>query len=620
MEKKGVLQEEIVKIEIEKLVPFSDYPFDAFEKGKRFEDMVRDVSANGMEQPIIVRCLGNSKYEILDGHYRVAAAKKLDWITVPALVLGDLDDEEAFEYVSNTNPVGLLKKFGIDIYDKNYKKTDEYRELENSRITVGDTSELFFLDQNIEKMLLTDVEVQKYYESIYDLGNRHILSEAECEYTAIANEIVQVLEIEENLDSTKDTEMDAWEKKAQEDDKRERIITVVRQLKDYDRQFEKYLNIDMSLFDYGILENKQDRAKLYYYFYKIKHKEFKKIKIMELLSKPSMENVDHSFFGYETKNGKVIGALKHAVTMELSMDLAKEIERVVRGIVDEWGSYINRIKEVMETTPSQDNTYTDRIKTLKSMMSENVIYEKAFEKERIMSLTPLGVFYLKLIQHEYLGQMKDLLMVYDRLVNKEYNIPEIYINKMKEIEKTPFCMKDIDIYFQADNVRKKAELVYLKPKTNRDERKKIVKCKENARRFLEFCLLYENNSEEDFTELLVISYLQEYILGKKEEPFDNKYHGYEGQKEERRNIKSVQAALSNDEHTDDALQIYWICKVVDRSYANVGREVYQKNLRELERITYGILTKILSCSSKEEMLGMNTSYKNKMMSYWHSFR
>lgn len=616
---KRVLREEIVKIEIDVLVPFFDYPFDSFEKGKRFEDMVSDISVNGMERPIIVRCLGNMKYEILDGHYRVAAAKKLDWITVPALVLGELDDEEAFEYVSNINPVGLLKKYGIDIYNKNYKKTDEYRELENSRIVVEDTLKQFFLDQYIEKMLLTDVEVQKYYESIYDLGNSYILCEAECEYVAIANEIVQVLDAEKGSDSTKDTGMEAWERNAQEENKRERIVTVVRQLKDYDRQLEKYLNMDMKLFDYSIIKNKQDRAKLYFYFYKIKHKEFKEIDIMQFLSKPSMENVDHSFFGYETKNGKVLRALKHAVAMELSIDLAEEIRRVVRGVVDEWGNIINQIREALEKIPSQDNTYTERIKILKSMMSENANDGKVFKKERIMSLTPVGVFFLKLIQHEYLGQMKDLLMIHDLLANKEYSIPETYINKMKEIEKIPFRMKEIDIYFQADNVRKIAELVYLKPEINRDERKRIAKCKESVRRFLEFCLLYENNSEEDFSELLVISYLQEYIIGKKERPFDYKYYGYEGRKGERRNKKSVQAALANDEHTDDALQIYWICKVTDRSYVNVGREVFRKNFREIERITYDILVRILSCSSKEEMLSMDTFYKNKMERYRRFF-
>lgn len=613
MDEERFSQEKAVNIELNKLVSFCDYSFEAFEKGKRFEDMLRDVLVKGMEYPIIVRCLDKSKYEILDGHYRVAAAKKLDWITVPAIVLGDLGDEEAFEYVSSFNPVGLLKKYGIDIYNKNYKRTDEYREFENSVYT----SKQFFLDQYIERMLLTDVEVQKYYESIYDLGNSYILSEAECEYAAIANEIVQVLDAEEGSDSTKDTGMEAWEKNAQEEDKRERIVTVVRQLKDYDRQLEKYLNMDMNLFDYSIIKNKQDRAKLYFYFYKIKHKEFKEIDIMQLLSKPSMENVDCSFFGYETKNGKVIGALKHAVAMELSIDLAEDIRRVVRRVVDEWGIIINYIREVMDKTPSQDNTYTDRIKILKSMMSENAINGKGFKKERIISLTPLGMFYLKLIQHEYLGEKKDLLMIHDLLANKEYSIPEMYINKMKEIEYSPFHMKEIDIYFQADNVRKIAELVYLKPETNRDERKRIVKCKENVRRFLEFCLLYENNSEEDFTELLVISYLQEYIIGKKERPFDYKYYGYEGRKGARRSKKSVQAALANDEHTDDALQIYWICKVVDRSYANVGREVFQKNFRELESITYDILVRILSCSSKEEMLSMNIFYKN-VVGYWRS--
>lgn len=343
MGEKRFSQKEVVNIELNRLVSFCDYPSEAFEKGKRFKDMARDVGERGVIQPIIVRSIKNNKYEILDGHYRVAAVKKFNRVTIPAFILENLDDEEAFNYVSDTNPVGLLKKYGIDIYDKNYKKSDEYKELENARVYVEDDYGMF-LDEYIERMLLTDEERQDYFESIYDLGNSYTLSEAECEYNAIAYEIVQrlingeeqggIVEVEKQNRYLGDTIMKELEKRVQEEEQQEKTAIVVRQIKDYDRQLSKYLNIDMDLFNYDVIQNRRDRAKLYYYFYKIRHKEFKKFNILELLRKPSIENIDNSFWGYKTSNGEITRALKREIVKELTMELRCKIEKVVRDIVE----------------------------------------------------------------------------------------------------------------------------------------------------------------------------------------------------------------------------------------------------------------------------------------------
>ena len=70
-----------------------------------------------------MRPADDGSYEILNGHYRVAAAKKLGWEAVPAIVLPVLSDEETLEYLSDTSPVGLLKKYNIDIYRDDYRKS-----------------------------------------------------------------------------------------------------------------------------------------------------------------------------------------------------------------------------------------------------------------------------------------------------------------------------------------------------------------------------------------------------------------------------------------------------------------------------------------------------------------
>jgi ParB family chromosome partitioning protein len=49
------------------------------------EDLARSIAANGLLQPILVRPVGNS-FEIVFGHHRVEACKRLHWQSIPAIV------------------------------------------------------------------------------------------------------------------------------------------------------------------------------------------------------------------------------------------------------------------------------------------------------------------------------------------------------------------------------------------------------------------------------------------------------------------------------------------------------------------------------------------------------
>lgn len=120
-------RENQAEIKIDNLIPFDHYPFKQFE-GRRLEEMTADIRNAGIRDPIIVRSAADGNYEILNGHYRVAAAKKLGWEAVPAIVLSVLSDEEALEYLSDTSPVGLLKKYYINIYKDDYRKSDGYEQ------------------------------------------------------------------------------------------------------------------------------------------------------------------------------------------------------------------------------------------------------------------------------------------------------------------------------------------------------------------------------------------------------------------------------------------------------------------------------------------------------------
>lgn len=82
-------------------IPFFAHPFKLYED-ERLEDMVESIKKNGVMQPIIVRFI-RGRYEILSGHNRVHASKQAAKTTIPAIVMQDLSDEDAWAIVIETN-------------------------------------------------------------------------------------------------------------------------------------------------------------------------------------------------------------------------------------------------------------------------------------------------------------------------------------------------------------------------------------------------------------------------------------------------------------------------------------------------------------------------------------
>jgi len=102
---------QVLNLPIDKLMPYKSHPFKLYE-GKRFDDMVESIKANGIYLPVIVRPVDGAVYEILSGHNRVNAAKTAGLNTVPALVRDGLTEDEARLIVTETN---LLQRSFADL-------------------------------------------------------------------------------------------------------------------------------------------------------------------------------------------------------------------------------------------------------------------------------------------------------------------------------------------------------------------------------------------------------------------------------------------------------------------------------------------------------------------------
>lgn len=95
-------REGTIEINIVDLIPFKNHPFRLYE-GERLNDMVQSIKEHGVITPLIVRTLEDNKYEILSGHNRANAAKRIGLETVPVVIKENITDEEAMLIVTETN-------------------------------------------------------------------------------------------------------------------------------------------------------------------------------------------------------------------------------------------------------------------------------------------------------------------------------------------------------------------------------------------------------------------------------------------------------------------------------------------------------------------------------------
>lgn len=78
-------EERIIEIEIERLRPFKEHPFQVKDDKEMFL-LQESIEKYGILNPLIVRPVPDGYYEIISGHRRKHAAEKLGYRKVPVII------------------------------------------------------------------------------------------------------------------------------------------------------------------------------------------------------------------------------------------------------------------------------------------------------------------------------------------------------------------------------------------------------------------------------------------------------------------------------------------------------------------------------------------------------
>ena len=93
--------ERIHILPIEQLAPFKNHPF-KMRDGEENDELLESIRSQGTIEPLIVRPLSESEYEVVSGHRRFMACKELGIAEAP-VIIRNLTDEQAVSMMVDAN-------------------------------------------------------------------------------------------------------------------------------------------------------------------------------------------------------------------------------------------------------------------------------------------------------------------------------------------------------------------------------------------------------------------------------------------------------------------------------------------------------------------------------------
>ena len=345
--------------------------------------------------------------------------------------------------------VEYLRLEGIDIYSIDYKKSEDYERIKNTRVLWSGNS--MTMEEYIERYLLEKDEVLDTYDSIYDMGNPSELTDSDCQYAALAEEVLnQIGKVDKN-----DIEAEI-----------SNLSKTFTRKGGLEWRLMKYLNFDVKLFDENNDRVKSEIFKIYYFFYMLENRDFPNTNVLKLLGNPSMENIDDSYYGTGTNNGMIIREIKNSLEKELDMEMQERIKSVLRDISNEWGGIHNEIS-------SNLCNYSERkLIEIKDFMHSILINYCNVSDIIEYKHSPIETLYIKVCQHEYLGNIYDIAFANKIDTEKISEAPEGYIEGMKEFHFEKINYDEVENFIY-ENAQELAQYIHFKPKTSKEENRKV---------------------------------------------------------------------------------------------------------------------------------------------------
>lgn len=330
-------------------------------------------------------------------------------------------------------------------------------------------------------------------ESIYAMGNPHELDDSECKLVDAL-----IAELSSNTEKAQYEELDPsapFSDKIQEVsfDLVKMLVRPCEQGLTYDglplkrtgggliARLKEHLNFDITVF-FSVKEYHADICKIIYFFHNIEYdfnitafskkqyvqimeKGDKYFNLVRFLSRPFMENTGCSLSREERINGKITDLIKKELEKEIclkpdSLKSSDSIKKGFRDILDTWVELLNRVRNAAISGQQFEfeqmnmiykpihfciSSY-EEIKKLQSSPNSD-LEPDVLSIENPYQTSPVVALYFKVLQFEYLGEIRDRKWVNNVEIdmNDTDDVPLKFIEKMR-LHKEELIENDFEDY------------------------------------------------------------------------------------------------------------------------------------------------------------------------------
>ncbi len=171
-----MMSNKIVELPLDSIISDPNQPRKSFDETK-IQELAESVTQHGLLQPILVRPLGNGKFQIVHGERRWRACKLIGLKTIKAEVR-ELDDKEVLEIQlvenlqrENLNPIEEAEAFNRMVEELGYTHEAIAKRVGKSREYVTNKLRLLKLPDDIKNALREGKITESHAKALISLKN-----------------------------------------------------------------------------------------------------------------------------------------------------------------------------------------------------------------------------------------------------------------------------------------------------------------------------------------------------------------------------------------------------------------------------------------------------------------
>ena len=176
-------QKEIIYLNVDEIAPNPYQPRKFFDKDK-VSELAMSIKQYGVMQPISVRIINGTSFELVSGERRLRASKIAGITSIPAIVVDIKEQDSAalalIENIQREDLNYIEEAIGFYNLINDYKFTQEElaKRLGKSQSTVANKLRLLKLSKNIQKLLLENGLTERHSRALLKLEQEEIQKKA----------------------------------------------------------------------------------------------------------------------------------------------------------------------------------------------------------------------------------------------------------------------------------------------------------------------------------------------------------------------------------------------------------------------------------------------------------